>query len=201
LGYYTTFFWGNDGQFHWNDTPPHSADTYYGAHPYPYPQRGHTGSTHHWEIAARAGDYLSPERVVYNVWYTQALRVWSDSSGKHHEFYWNLPDTSKVIRVDLPTTYGNIMPPKPVLTFGDAPWAPSREILNGVLRGIQIYSSTLSLSEIQSEINNPLSTSKGASSIWYMNLNPTPTDISDKSGRGHHPQWVGGERPLLWSGD
>src|SRR4030081_3901583 len=33
--YYTTFFWGNDGTFTW-DTG-NTANTYYGAHPYPVP--------------------------------------------------------------------------------------------------------------------------------------------------------------------
>jgi Concanavalin A-like lectin/glucanases superfamily len=200
LGYYTTFFWGNDGQFLWSDCSGYKcADTYYGAHP--YPPGGSSGSTHKWEIAARQGDYQSVEYVVYDRWYTQALRVWSDSAGKHHEFYWDLPNTSRVLRLDLPTSYGNKMPPSPALTFGDAPWAPSREIMKGVIRGIQVYSSALTLTEVLSELSAPLSTSKGASSIWYMNLNPTPTDISDKSGRGHNPQWVGSERPLLWSGN
>jgi hypothetical protein len=69
----------------------------------------------------------------------------------------------------------------------------------GIIRGIQIYSSTLSFQDVLNEVSRPLSTPAGASSIWYMNLNPTPTDISDKSGAGHHPEWVGSERPTLWS--
>src|SRR5262249_25972048 len=32
--YYTTFFWGNNGTFVWDRG---SANTYYGAHPYPIP--------------------------------------------------------------------------------------------------------------------------------------------------------------------
>jgi hypothetical protein len=68
------------------------------------------------------------------------------------------------------------------------------------LRGIQIYSTNLSVADIQSEVNAPLSTTAGAANIWYINLNPTPSDISDKSGRGHNPSWVGAERPTLWMG-
>ena len=34
---------------------------------------------------------------------------------------------------------------------------------------------------------------------WYLNMNPSPSDISDKSGRGNNPAWVGTERPTLWS--
>jgi len=150
--------------------------------------------------ASAIRDYLSSENVVYDRWYTQALRVSSDGSGKHHEFYWDLPNTSRVIRVDLPADYGNINPPNPALTWGDAPWSPSNEIMNGIMRGIQIYSTPLSVSDILSESNTPLSTAPGTSNIWYLNLNPTPSDISDKSGQGHNPQWVGSERPRLWSG-
>ena len=58
----------------------------------------------------------------------------------------------------------------------------------------------LTLSDVLAEINSPRSTANGASNMWYMNLNPTPSDISDKSGNGHNPAWVGGERPRLWSG-
>lgn len=194
-GYYTAFFWGNDGTFYWG---PSSPDSYYGAHPYPQPAPN--GSSHKWEMSVYGYDYLSSENVTYDVWHTQALRVWSDGSGKHHEFYWDLPNTSRVIRVNSPSEYGNIMPPSPALTFGDAPWNVSNEIMNGVMRGFQIYSTALSVNDILSESATPKSTGAGASSMWYLNLNPTPTDISDKSGAGHHPAWVGSERPQLWSG-
>ncbi|HTE39542.1 MAG TPA: hypothetical protein VK629_01860, partial [Steroidobacteraceae bacterium] len=82
----------------------------------------------------------------------------------------------------------------------DAPWNPSNEIMNGVLRGIQVYSDLLSMQDVTAELATPLSTSAGGASIWYLNIDPTPTDISDKSDRGHNPSWVGSERPRLWSG-
>jgi len=199
-GYYTTFFWGNNGAFWWDAGSP---NTYYGAHPYPDQQPN--GSTHKWEVAVDAGDEVDDANgndttVVYDRWHTQALRVWSDSAGKHHEFYWDLPDTTRVIRALIPSRYGNTNPPAPVLVWGDAPWNPSNEILNGVLRGIQVYSVALSVTDVLAESTTPLSTASGASTIWYLNLNPTPGDIADKSGSGHHPSWVGAERPLLWSG-
>lgn len=199
--YYTTFFWGNDGDFWWDNGSP---NTTYGAHPYPNPSPNNVSrpedvGPRFWEIAVAGLDVLSPTQVEYNRWHTQALRVWSDSAGKHHVFYWDLPDTSKVITYVASTSYGNKNPPSPALTWGDAPWNPSKEIMDGVIRGIQIYSSTLSFADVLSEVASPLSTSAGASSVWYMNLNPTPTDISDKSGAGHHPQWVGPERPQLWT--
>ncbi len=202
-GYYTAFFWGNDdgnedlSTFLW--VGPSEADSYYGAHP--YPDGGSSGQTHQWEISVLQADYVNGV-VVYDRWYTQALRVWSDASGrKHHEFYWDLPNTDASHMVSRTTQpdWGNRTPPVPALTWGDAPWAPGREVWNGILRGIQVYSVNLSLPDILIEANSPLSTSNGAANIWYLNLDPTPTDISDKSGAGHNPEWVGSERPTLWT--
>jgi hypothetical protein len=200
-GYYTAFFWGNDdGQenlntFLWKSG---KADSYYGAHPYPNPPPN--GTNHRWEIAILQDDFVNGT-VVYNRWYTQALRVWADASGKHHEFYWDLPnaDASHRVTWTAPTSYGNTNPPVPALTWGDAPWNPGKEVWDGILRGIQIYSTNLSVSEILTEANSPLSTAAGATNIWYLNLNPTPDDISDKSGHGHDPAWVEGEHPALWT--
>lgn len=201
-GYYTAFFWGNDdGQnnlntFLWANG---GADSYYGAHP--YPNDPPNGNTHRWEIALEQSDFVNGA-VVYQRWYTQALRVWADASGKHHEFYWDLPQTDASHRVvhDSPASWGNVNPPAPALTWGDAPWNPGNEVWNGVLRGIQIYASKLSLADLEAELAAPLSTAAGAQSIWYLNLNPTPADIGDKSGKGHHPAWVGSERPALYTG-
>src|SRR5437016_1813825 len=115
----------------------------------------------------------------------------------------DLPDTSKVLDYSTEftsgATYGNKNPPVPALTFGDARWNPGNEVYNGILRVIQVYSTNLSLSDIQSEATTPLSTAAGTANIWYLNMNPTPTDISDKSGAGHNPSWVGSERPSLYS--
>ena len=202
-GYYTTFFWGNMGTFLYSDNI-----TYYGFHPYP----NGSGNTHKWEIAGGKGaDIVTDDGdVMYDTWYTQVARVWSDSNGKNHEYYWDWPDTLKVVTFTASTSYGNNNPPVPALTWGDAPWPNSSgcvfgecgegaEVFDGILRGIQIYNNKLSISDIQSEIENPLSTSAGASNIWYLNINPTPSDISDKSGKNHNPSWVGSERPALYT--
>ena len=203
-GYYTAFFWGNDdGQnnlntFLWKRMNGVSkADSYYGAHPYP---RRSNRSLHDWEISVEQKDFVNGQ-VVYDRWYTQCLRVWSVANNrKFHEFYWDLPKTDAphvVVRVS-PASWGNINPPAPALTWGDAPWAPGKEVWKGILRGIQIYSGLLSVDDILREASNPLSTSAGKDNIWYLNMNPTPFDISDKSGRGHNPVWVGNERPALY---
>lgn len=206
-GYYTAFFWGNDtpsglggdlGTFLWIK-PGADADSYYGAHP--YPRGSPTATKQDWEIAVERADYVNGP-VVYDRWYTQALRVWNDSSGnKHHQFYWDLPnrDADYMVSRTSPSSWGNRPPPVPVLTWGDAPWAPGNEVWDGMLRGFQVYNTALSVADILAEANSPLSTSAGAANIWYLNLNPTPTDISDKSGRGHNPNWVGNLRPQQWS--
>jgi hypothetical protein len=197
-GYYTAFFWGNDdGQgnldtFLWNNGAP---DTHYGAHPYPTTGSS-TGTVHEWEIAL-IGDFVNG-LVEKERWYTQVLTAFSDANGnKNHTFYWNWPNTdaASIVAQSMPTTYGNVNPPVPALTWGDAPWAPGQEVWNGVLRGFQFYDVVLSPAQIAAEIAKPSSVRRP----WYLNLNPTPTDISDKSGNGHHPQWVGTERPSLWT--
>src|SRR5688572_24701129 len=94
-GYWTAFFWGNDdgngnlATFLWVGGG-HEADSYYGAHP--YPQNPPNGNTHDWEISIEQRDYTNGA-VQYDRWHTQALVVWADAAGKHHEFYWDLPNT------------------------------------------------------------------------------------------------------------
>jgi hypothetical protein len=194
-GYYTTFFWGPDGAF--------TGDSYYGAHP--YPDNGSSGTSHKWELSIYGGDYVAdangnPTQLGYGVWRTQALRVYDDGTRKMHEFYWDLPDTTKVIRVPMHRHYGNTVPANAALNFGDAPWSLGNERLSGVLRGIQLYSTNLSVADMLTESSSPLSTVAGAAGIWYLNMNPTPSDISDKSGKAHHPAWVSSARPSLWTG-
>jgi hypothetical protein len=195
--YYTAFFWGNsDGKFFWGPAGQETADTYYGAHPYPNPAPN--GTNHNWEISVH-GDDIVNGGVAYNRWYTQVFQAWSDANGKHHVFYWDWPNTdaAHIVTADVVSSYGNTNPPRPALIWGDAPWSPGNEVWNGILRGFQFYNARLTASEIAQEIATPLSSAKAAN-IWYLNLNPTPTDISDKSGKGHHPAWVGSERPRVY---
>ena len=202
-GYYTTFFWANDDgggfvdTFTWDNG---SVNTYYGMHPYPQDPTGSNGTVHKWEISVIGADVVGAT-VVKNQWYTQVAQASGGiNQGKHHKFYWDWPnqDSGHVVTYDSPTWWANINPPAPTLTFGDAPWAPGQELCACTLRGIQIYNSLLTPAEIQQELDKPLSSSAGAAAIWYLNLNPTPTDISDKSGQGHNPSWVGSNRPTLY---
>lgn len=203
-GYYTTFFWGNDGSFTWNGG---NANTYYGAHPYPIPAPNGPGQ---WEISVNSNDYVTGSEVVWNRWYTQAFRAWRESpSITHHEFYWDLPDTSKVIRQTVTDpNWATVNPPTPAIVMGQGPnlngasWGgyAGWEEFNGIIRGIQIYSGLLSVNDMLAEIQSPKSTAAGSNRIWYLNLNPRPSDVSDKKGTGtaHNPSWDG-TTALEWS--
>jgi hypothetical protein len=203
--YYTAFFWGNDGAFAWDHG---NANTYYGAHPYPTPAPAGPGQ---WEISVNSNDYVTGTEVVWNRWYTQAFRAWRESQSRtNHEFYWDLPDTSKVITrtVDDPG-WASRNPPKPAIVMGQAPdvdgasWGGYEgwEEFDGIIRGIQFYSGLLSVTDIQAEIDAPMSTTTGQKLIWYLNLNPRPRDVADKKGAGslHNPSWQG-TTPGEWAG-
>jgi hypothetical protein len=208
-GYYVTFWWSNNGSFLWNSGGP---DSYYGAHPYPTSSSS-SGTSHVWELATdRGGDFVrmrdgSQKAVVKDVWYTQALRVVRNADGtKTLTFYTALPSLAPadVIQVTVPANYGEVNPPAPALTFGDSPWygGYQHERLSGVLRGIKIFNRGLSEADMLAEAaNDSLVTAQGQLSIWYLNINPTPTDISDKSGNGHNPTWANpAYKASLWAG-
>jgi len=182
--YYTAFFWGNNGSFY-------GSNTYYGFHPYP---DWNTSRQHFWEIAAPpGGDFVNDTHVAYDRWYIQVAVCKRSGNKNVVEFYWDWPDATKVVR-HTGEQYGD--PPVPGLVVGDAPWNPGHEVWDGILRGFQFYDAAMSADEIAKEVASP----GAVRNPWYLNLDPTPEDISDKSGNGHHPAWVGIERPALWSG-
>jgi hypothetical protein len=196
--YWTTFFWGNNGTFIWDNG---NANTYYGAHPYPIPE---PNGTQKWEISAYANDLVEDDEVVWDRWYTQAFRAWrSSGTTTHHEFYWDMDANP---RPYLYHTYSDAgwadqNPPSPIICMGQAPdyqgnsWGGFEgwEEFNGVIRGIQIYSDLLSVADIVTEIASPQSTTAGNTAIWYLNLNPRPSDVTDKKSGGtpHNPSWDG----------
>jgi hypothetical protein len=201
-------WWSNNGSFLWDQG---SSNTYYGGHPYP---RGGGGSTttHDWEVATdRGGDYIYTlagygvsKTVVKGAWYTQALVV--DGSARTVRFYITLPSTANgdIIEVTGLSSYGNINPPHPALTFGDSPWFQEyygNERLSGILRHIKIFNRKLSQADILAEAaSENLATTAGTANIWYMNINPTPDDISDHSGKGHNFAWANSNKAALWTG-
>jgi chitodextrinase len=215
--YYTMFFWGNDGTFFWDNG---NFNTYYGMHPYPSPS---PFGTPLWEISVNGNDFTNnavtglPSIPDWDRWHTQVVRVWRESpSITHHEFYYDWPDMTKVIThtVDDPNWAKN-NPTTPAIMVGQAPdrcgpvpgtcgvsWGgfPGWEEYKGVIRGVQMYSGLLSLSDISAEVASPESSATGVANIWYLNLNPRPSDTTDKKGIGvpHNPAWDG-TTALEWS--
>jgi hypothetical protein len=137
------------------------------------------------------GDLESSGAVVRDQWYTQVVTT---TGGFKQTFYWNWPN--KTTDVLSAQDNAKTLAPNPAIIIGDAPWNAGFENYSGVLRGFQFYDVVLTEAEIQQEIASPGSVRKP----WYLNLNPTPTDISDKSGNNHNPAWVGPNRPKLWKG-
>jgi len=183
--YYTAFFWGNNGPFY-------GKKTYYGFHPYP---DWNTTQQHYWEIASPpGGDFVSRHHVVYDRWYIQVAICTQIGNKTKEEYYWDWPNYKRVIR-HIGKKYS--APPNPALIIGDAPWNQGNEVWDGVIRGFQFYNTSLTLEEIAQEIASP----GKIRTPWYMNLDPTPEDISDKSVEKNNPSWVGPERPSLWSGE
>lgn len=178
------------GLFHANYTTGEfdASLTYYGMHPYPH--FAEADQPPHWEISMGGSDVESDNPIVVNQWYTQVVTT---TDGYLQTFYWNWPNMT----TDVLTAQDGRKPlaPNPAIIIGDAPWNAGYENYSGVIRGLQFYDVVLTPDEIQREIDNPGSVRKP----WYLNLNPTPADISDQSGNGHHPAWVGTNRPALWT--
>jgi hypothetical protein len=205
-GFHTTFFHGrSDGNL------PSGGGNFFGAHP--YPQGGSAGTTHNWEVATNFGDFVTDfngndTTVTKDQWYRQAATAENAGTGVV-DFYWNLGVSSnRLIRANPGAGYVlSNDPTAPALIFGDAPWAPLTERLGGVLRGIQVYTAKLTLPQI--EQLSPLDTDAAvlaaastlgiSSSLWYLNINPRPGDITDKSGNGHDPAWSTANTATLWT--
>jgi hypothetical protein len=201
-GYYCTFFHSRtDGSFV-------ATWTYFGCHPYPNPPPD--GTAHNWEVSVGGVDDTTDENanstvVTKGQWYSQASTSRANGgSSSIIDFYWDLDtSSSRIISHTTGATLANDAN-QPGITFGFSPWTAT-ENLSGRLRGLQIYSAQLSLADIEalhvcesdSEVL-AVCASRSITSLWYLNMNPTPTDITDKSGEGHSPSWVNANRPTLW---
>lgn len=211
--YYTTFFWGNNGAFVWGSA---YGTSYYGAHPYPIPENAGNGK---WSIAAAANDLVTRDNgtspyVTNNRWYSQAFVAQNiGGSTRQMRFYIDLPSIATSNRLTFTHTHGQDTPPQPALMFGQAPdngsglsWGDlSRwEEQNAVIRGIQVYATALTeaqavaLSVFETDADVLAYCAANGITPWYVNMNPTPTDVSDKSGNSRHPAWAGSARPTLW---
>jgi hypothetical protein len=180
-GYWSSLFrteWTND----WDGNAV--LKEYYCCHPYPDP----TDNRAEWEISMN-GDDTRSVAVVYDQWYTQVVTA---TTGKVVTYYFDWPNTGAGFRVGPITQDSRSAQTNPAMYFGDTRFNVER--YRGVLRGFQYYDALLTTQQITDEIANPGS----VRTPWYLNLNPTPDDISDKSGNGNNPKWFTAAKASLW---
>jgi hypothetical protein len=197
-----------------NDTTFHADGRYYGTHPYSYTEPGSDGTVHKFEVGAEGLDwYQDPyvngvaTDVTKGQWYTQATVVTMVGSDRRVKFYWDLPDTSKVItRTTIASELVSLS--DPICYYGNSRWSSSGGGVNveshsGYLRGLQHFNVALSeadmLIEAANHTRNYAQTAAGVSNLHYINQSPTPDDITDKSGQGHNPTWLNAYRPTLYT--
>ena len=187
---------------------------------------GGTGSTHYYEIAGLGGgDFIAtgdpggvPQGalvVTKGVWKREAFKIETvGGTTLRHTYRPDVVDNASFSIVqDYPlSSIGS--PSSPAFYFGAASWRAGQpsagrndETPNCILRGIALFSEPLSDAhcdailalDTDSEVLAYCS-ANSITSLWYLNMNPTPTDISDKSGNGRDPSWNGtGSTPTLWT--
>jgi hypothetical protein len=189
---------------------------------------GSGGTTQFHEIAGGVGgfgaaDYIRDDTNVSlsaetGTWITSArqsrLITVSTSNDTIEHLYW--PDISRethFLMRRLPVS--SLITPSlmPIFCFGASPWrdglggagaTSTDESFGGVLRGIRLFSTGyMSISDIQKEGNgyyNYPETSIGTENLFFINMNPVPSDIRDKSGTGRHFAWGNNAaRPNLYT--
>ncbi len=216
-GYYAVaWHTSNDGTWH--------ASLYeYGTHPYPTTGTvnsdgqstggtGGVGLVQYYEIAGLgASDFIASPGpgptylVVKGIWVTQARTCEVVGSTIRHRYWPDVTSPSGYIEqtvaksgVDQAATQAV----SPAFIIGSSPWtgsgAANSESPNAVLRGFAFFDTVLSIGDIVAEAttdsNTPVTTA-GAAAVWYINKNPTVTDVGDKSGAGHSPTWGNAQRP------
>lgn len=205
-GYRTTFFHARqDGNFVPNND-------YWGCHEYPDPPPD--GTNHKWEISINGGDNTTDVNshntaVVKGAWISQAAIAQNISADHRVQFYWDIRNgTDRLIQSDITSANLANAANSPGLVFGGNAWAPTTENLDGLFRGLMIFQGILTVADVtaldpkedDAAVAAVISSRGLSSSLWYYNMNPTPDDISDKSGNGHHPAWVdSGNKATLWT--
>ncbi|MCA9617915.1 MAG: hypothetical protein KC731_02770 [Myxococcales bacterium] len=209
-----------------NDGTWHASYFELGTHPYPTTgtlnssgqSTGGTGSSglvHFYEIAGLgASDFIASPGpgptypVTKGVWVTQARtsEIVGGNTVRHR--YWpDVSNPSGYIEQSIPKSGYDAAAASavsPAFTIGGSPWtgngSSNSESPGAVLRGFALFDAPLTIADIaaeaQSDASTPVTTA-GAQAVFYINKNPTPTDVSDKSGAGHSPTWANAQRPML----
>lgn len=143
-----------------------------------------------WLVHARQCEVISGGTVLQH-------RAWPDILTAPNDYIEMLLDVA-----DLGAAGGS-----PAFYIGASDWtatgSANSETPYGVIRGIRLFDAVLSIADLQAEAaaigNNAAASATGIANTWYINDNPTPSDVTDKSGEGHNPSWANANRPSLWS--
>jgi hypothetical protein len=208
-GYYVVMWWCRNGTFD-------PADAYVGGHPYPQTQNNQ-GTTHWWEVAGdQGGDFIdsagnsvgtgSPTTVVYDTWYTQALRVIKNGNGtKTFRFYFRLPLMTAADYCERTTSAGSPeTATNPMVIFGDSPWFADfqHERLSGRLGQVKVTAKALVDADILSEYSdmNSLVSAEAQANVWwfkkgFLNID----DLTCDAGTGRAFAWANANKASLAS--
>lgn len=217
LGYYSgPWHTHNDGSFHsdfweWGGCYgyPHDGTMESSGQATGAGQLGPTGDTHFYESAGLGShDYIGDEQdprqnfpVTYNValWMARSCRI--VGADIEHRVYPDLSQSTRYIRTLVPIAdIDDDAGGSDIFAFGASEWTgngnTNSETPYGWTRGFQWYDDFLDTAEI---LTQKALTSNAAvaahSACVYVNLNPTHTDVQDKSGLGNHPSWDNSNRP------
>lgn len=226
-GYYG-FAWDSEGDATWhlgayeNGCHPYPCDGTYNTTGQALVSTGSNGTVQYYEIAGRgdAGDYISSSNTFTQASYLKSAAVWvtqgftdqiitvsTANDTIERRYYVELADTSKVIiqRQANPLTR---TPAAPIFALGASEWTATGdtnvEASSGTFRNLKIFNNaTLSAADMASEganVANNAVTSAGIAALYYANVNPTPSDIADKSGNGNNPAWANASHGTLYTG-
>lgn len=180
---------------------------------------GGSGTVHYHEQAGFAGvDCISSPSganggahlVTKGVWRWYARQCFISGANIVHRYYRNLENDLTDYIETTRLLSALTTPSAPAFYFGCSDWrvglpfdaTGNDESPYGHHRSFAAFSSgALTASECQQELasdSNSAQTAAGIASVWYINKNPTPDDVSDKSGAGHSPSWANARRPTLW---
>lgn len=120
------------------------------------PSSAHGGSPPgKWSMGANGIDGGGGDAVEAGRWYYQGVRCYRTATDTIHEFYFDLPDTSKVSTNSTGnTTYFTGPGTSHMIRIGDVPWA-ELENLDGAMAGIKIWEADVKPCELAYEARSP----------------------------------------------
>lgn len=177
----------NDFGTHWfwsRQNGTFEAQNYFGC-----ANRNNTGTWYH-SLSCAGTDFISADAIVLGRWYRQALRRRELSTGTVYDYFYDLPDTSKVITTTTGTGDAMTVGTGHQLRFGDVTWAIA-EGLDGRLDQLKIWEEFLDVPTIvaESRVTWPLE-GKHRSKLWACVPDVRRDFMRDVSGRGNHAKII-----------